>query len=332
MIHQEAWYREASQEKELASLLRDFGRGDEEALMRFLILQSRNPSGEGWNKCRKNLAEPLTKAIRGYFTVTMDLEKVLRLDREVRVPLRNYYHVRREVPPKEIEDALERDTESSVNVSFNMDTFFHHVLQLCDKTYIGGAPDLDEVFGLWEILKDAVKGWKEALEDLQRVSEGILKTGSSSLEEEFNRTVKDYQVSGDNSDLMRVVQLSMRSGTGLRGIRSDVRVRARGLLLERAREEMQEALSEDFSYRMEEAFPAPFGKVGPNLYVEFSGESKRGPIIIRVYPLMDSTLDRRETVLTLSNIQNGQALGIDFTDHFTVGELIEILSSKGRKR
>lgn len=335
MIHQETWYREASQEKELSTLLRDFGMGDDAALMKFLILLDRNPSGEGWNKCRKKLSTPLMKAIRGYFTVNMNLDRALQLEKEVRVPLQtHYYRVHRD-PPGDIQSAMDQVTACDVDVAFNLDVFTHSVLRICDKNYGNVRPDPDEVFGEWGMLKHAVKSWLEALEDLQKASEGILKTGSGNLEEEFNRAVREYQSSGDNGDLLRVVQLSMRSGSGLPGIRSDVQVKARGLLLEKARGEMQEALSDDFSYRMEEALPALLGKIGPHLYVKFTGGTKRQrrePIIVRLYPHTHLTLERGEPIISLSNIQNGHALGINFNDYFTVGELIDIFSSKGIKR
>lgn len=56
---------------------------------------------------------------------------------------------------------------------------------------------------------------------------------------DFERAVEEYLRDQDNQSLMRVLQLSLRSGSGVEGLRSPQRLRARNLISGRGEEEVK---------------------------------------------------------------------------------------------
>lgn len=143
----------------------------------------------------------------------------------------------------------------------------------------------------------------------------------------FDRVVADYEHSEDWSDLMRVLQLSLRSGVSLPGIRSMPRVKARSLLLDRILDTLRRDLPDTVTLETMPPFPAPFGMVGPQGELTLPTRFRRErEVKLRVYPLIQPSLEAGEPMISLTNLSGGRVLGINFTGTFSLPEIVQVLS------
>ena len=147
---------------------------------------------------------------------------------------------------------------------------------------------------------------------------------------QFEEAVETYRRAWDVPSLLRVLQLSLRSGSGLLGIRSPQRVRARELLLDYGLVELRGAFPEGEGINLQviPAFNAPLGKVGPNLQIAFQTTFRRSRVvetILSVYPHIQSTLETGEPSFSLSDVRNGYGLRKIFLKMHSIPEIIKIL-------